>query len=213
MRGPLYHDLSWLPLFALPIYHADRIVECDHYHIPCKSRETADAWMHKWRCSHGRVRLCALMSNQGSRRQSVSAAYLRIRKARPEDHAAILRLVAALELNYPTMELSCFWLAESDGVLIAVAELKDFETCSLLSCVGVRKELQGRGIGRALIDRVVHEALFPVYLYSMIPGFFRKSGFLNANSLPPDLPPRSIYGCSSCDPSLCLCLMRPRDNT
>ncbi len=159
------------------------------------------------------ARLCPLMRKPASRGQSTNPACLSIRRAHAGDHAAIRTLVEKLELDYPAMDLSCFWVAESGGVLVAVAELKDFETCSLLSCVGVREELQGRGVGRALVDRVVREALSPVYLYTLIPGLFRKSGFRDANSLPTELPPRSIYGCSDCNPSLCLCLMRPRDNT
>ncbi|NWG13768.1 MAG: GNAT family N-acetyltransferase [Acidobacteria bacterium] len=98
-------------------------------------------------------------------------------------------------------------------MLVAVAELKNLDTCSLLSCVGVRADLQGRGIGQALVERVVREALSPVYLYTLVPEFFRKAGFRDAESLPPDLPPRSIYGCSACDPALCLCLMKPREDS
>jgi len=145
--------------------------------------------------------------------QSITPSRLHIRKACTADGAAILELTRALELAYPAMDLSCFWVAELDGVTVGVAELKDLESCSLLSCVGVREELQGRGIGRELVDRVVREALHPVYLYTLVPDFFRKAGFRDATSLPRDLPPRAIYGCLGCDPSRCLCLMRPRENT
>jgi N-acetylglutamate synthase-like GNAT family acetyltransferase len=122
-------------------------------------------------------------------------------------------MTRALELDYPAMDLSCFWVAELSGAIVGVAELKDLETCSLLSCVGVREELQGQGMGRQLVDRVVREALHPLYLYTLVPGFFRKAGFRDATSLPPDLPPRAFYGCVGCDPSRCLCLMRPREDT
>ncbi len=146
-------------------------------------------------------------------KQSDSEAGLRVRRARAADHAIILELTRALELNYPAMDLSCFWVAELDGAIVGVAELKDLESCSLLSCVGVREELQGRGIGRQLVDRVVREALHPVYLYTLVPGFFRKAGFRDATFLPRDLPPRDFYGCLGCEPSRCLCLMRPREDT
>ncbi len=62
-----------------------------------------------------------------------------------------------------------------------------------------------------MVDRLVREAARPVYLYTLVPEFFRKAGFREAVSLPPDLPPRSIYGCAACDPAACLCLMRPND--
>ena len=119
----------------------------------------------------------------------------------------------ALELAYPAMDLSCFWVAELDGTLVAAAELKDLDTCSLLSCVGVREDLQGQGIGQALVDRISREARSAVYLYTLVPDFFRKVGYRDARSLPPGLPPRTIYGCRDCNPSLCLCLVRTGDGS
>ena len=153
------------------------------------------------------------MSGTVSSDQSITPAPLRVRRARAADYATILEMTRALELDYPAMDLSCFWVGEQGGVILGVAELKDLETCSLLSCVGIREELQGQGMGRQLVDRVVREALHPVYLYTLVPGFFRKAGFRDATSLPPDLPPRAFYGCVGCDPSRCLCLMRPREDT
>jgi len=153
------------------------------------------------------------MSRPGSQGQTDTPASLCIRKAAARDSAAILALVHSLELAYPAMDLSCFWVWEKDGEIVAAAELKDLSTCSLLSCVGVREELQGRGMGRSLVDRVAREARFPVYLYTLVPEFFRKAGFRDAESQPPDLPPRSIYGCLGCDPSQCRCMMRSRDDS
>jgi len=133
---------------------------------------------------------------------------LLVRKARSADHACILDLLQALELAYPAMDLSRFWVGEWNGEIVAAAELKDLDTCSLLSAVGVREEFQGQGFGRTLVDWVVRETRRPVYLYTLVPGFFRKAGFRDATSLPEDLPPRSTYGCAGCDPSICLCLVR-----
>ena len=133
---------------------------------------------------------------------------LLVRKARTEDQPDILQLIDLLELAYATMNLSRFWVGEWEGAIVAAAELKELGSFSLLSCVGVREDLQGRGFGRALVDRVVRESQAPVYLYTLVPGFFRKAGFRDATSLPADLPPRSMYGCTGCDPSVCLCLVR-----
>jgi N-acetylglutamate synthase-like GNAT family acetyltransferase len=138
---------------------------------------------------------------------------LQIRKACEADHAPILELLGALELGYTAMDLSCFWVAESASEVVATAELQNLRTCSLLSCVGVREDLQGIGIGQALVERVVLETPLPVYLYTLIPGFFRKVGFRDAHILPADLPPRSIYGCVGCDSSICLCMVRTREGS
>ncbi len=153
------------------------------------------------------------MSGSVPQNQPDTEAGIFVRRACAADHAAILAITRALELDYPAMDLSCFWVAELDGEIVGVAELKDLESCSLLSCVGVRERLQGRGIGRKLVDRVVREALYPVYLYTLVPDFFRKAGFRDAGVLPRDLPPRAFYGCLGCDPARCLCLMRSREDT
>lgn len=153
------------------------------------------------------------MSDPVSPEEANSETRLRIRRAGTADHETILEMTRALELDYPAMDPSCFWVAELDAVIVGVAELKDFESCSLLSCVGVREELQGRGIGHELVERVVREALHPVYLYTLVPAFFRKAGFRDASVLPRDLPPRAFYGCLGCDPARCLCLMRPREDS
>ena len=138
---------------------------------------------------------------------------VRIRRAEPRDYAGIEALMAALELPYPAMDLSCFWVAEAGEEMIAGAELKEFQGCSLLSCVGVREDLQGLDIGRTLVEEVVRHAHHDVYLYTLVPGFFRKAGFVAAEHFPPDLPPRSIYGCQNCNPALCFCMVRRRHDS
>ena len=135
---------------------------------------------------------------------------VRIRRAEPRDYADIETLMGALELSYPAMDLSCFWVAETGDEVVAAAELKDFRACSLLSCVGVREDLQGLDIGRTLVGEVVRQARHDVYLYTLVPGFFRKAGFAEAGQVPPDLPPRSLYGCQNCNPRLCYCMVRLR---
>jgi N-acetylglutamate synthase-like GNAT family acetyltransferase len=133
-----------------------------------------------------------------------------IRRAEPRDYSEIETLMGALELSYPAMDLSCFWIAETGDEVVAAAELRDFQACSLLSCVGVREDLQGLGIGRTLVEATVRHAPRDVYLYTLVPGFFRKAGFAVAEQPPPDLPPRSIYGCENCNPRLCFCMARIR---
>jgi N-acetylglutamate synthase-like GNAT family acetyltransferase len=138
---------------------------------------------------------------------------LQLRRAEVRDHPRIRELLDQLELSYPAMDLASFWVGEIAGKLDAIAELKDFRTCSLLSCVGVEESLQGSGIGKALVEEVIRHARYDIYLYTLVPGFFKKAGFVEAVTLPPDLPPRSWYGCVGCDPSRCICLMRPRHDS
>ncbi len=138
---------------------------------------------------------------------------IRVRRAEIQDHPQILRLLSDLELAYAAMDLECFWVAARGETVLGVAELKDRGRLALLSCVGVREDLRGRGIGGLLVDTLVGAAAKDVYLYTLIPGFFRRFGFEEAAAAPAALPPRSMYGCANCDPSSCRRLVRKRDDS
>ncbi len=133
---------------------------------------------------------------------------MKIRAAQPEDYPEILELLRELELDYPTRDLTRFQVGELEGKILAIAELKEFDNFCLLSCVGVREDLQGSGLGLKLVNQVLQDVRKDVYLYTLVPGFFRKAGFDEAASTPGGLPPRFIYGCTSCDPTFCRCLVR-----
>jgi N-acetylglutamate synthase-like GNAT family acetyltransferase len=137
-----------------------------------------------------------------------SSGGMQVRKASPQDFGEIKALLIDLELTYPAMDFDCFYVAEKNGEIIATAELKELEDCCLLSCVGVRENLQHTGIGRDFTLEVLRHAAKDVYLYTLVPGFFKKLGFIEAVILPPGLPGRAIYGCQNCDPTLCRCLVR-----
>ncbi len=136
---------------------------------------------------------------------------LRVRPAASRDHAAVLALLRDLELDYPARDLARFHVAERRGEVVGVAELKLSRGIGLLSCVGVREDLQGRGVGRELVARVLDGVACDVYLYTLVPGFFARLGFVDEPSPPPRLPPRAIYGCEACDPAACRCMVRRSD--
>jgi N-acetylglutamate synthase-like GNAT family acetyltransferase len=133
---------------------------------------------------------------------------LLVRPTRPEDHPFILGLLRELELDYPARDLARFLVGEADGKILAIAELKEFRDFFLLSCVGVREDLQGTGLGKVFMNQVLRDVRKDVYLYTLVPGFFMKTGFVEAMHLPVGLPPRLIYGCTNCDPASCRCLVR-----
>jgi N-acetylglutamate synthase-like GNAT family acetyltransferase len=137
-----------------------------------------------------------------------AATELRVRPAIPPDHDYIATLLTELELDYPSRDLAKFFVGEKTGQILAIAELKEFRSFWLLSCVGVKERCQGSGLGRALLTPLLKSLQKDVYLYTLAPGFFRKLGFVETTSPPADVPSRSIYGCISCDPRFCLCMVR-----
>jgi N-acetylglutamate synthase-like GNAT family acetyltransferase len=137
-----------------------------------------------------------------------SVAGMSLRPAQSGDYPRILQLLSALELDYPQRDLHCFWVYAGDARIVAIAELKEFPGFLLLSCVGVDESLQGSGIGKAFVAEILSRLQAPVFLYTLVPGFFRKVGFEEAREVPAALPPRSYYGCHNCIQQGCTCMVK-----
>jgi len=83
-----------------------------------------------------------------------------LRSAKPGDLAGVERLLtgAGLPLAGIAAALPTFTVAESGGALVGVAGLEVCCDNALLRSVAVAPEWQGRGLGRALVTRVIAEA-------------------------------------------------------
>lgn len=83
-----------------------------------------------------------------------------LRPAREADLAAIQELLIAsgLPLDGVAEALSTFTIAESGTVLIGVAGVEICRENALLRSVAVRPEWRSRGLGRALVTRVIADA-------------------------------------------------------
>ena len=91
---------------------------------------------------------------------SAPATAARIRPAAREDLAAIERLLTAskLPLDGVREALPSFVVAESAGELVGVAGLERCRDNALLRSVAVAESCRSRGVGRALVERVIAEA-------------------------------------------------------
>lgn len=84
----------------------------------------------------------------------------RLRAAAPTDLAAIERLLTAsgLPLDGVREALPGFVVAEADGELVGVAGLEVCCDNALLRSVAVADSWRSRGLGRALVTRVISDA-------------------------------------------------------
>lgn len=84
----------------------------------------------------------------------------RLRPAVREDLAAIERLLTAskLPLDGVSEALPSFIVAESGSELVGVAGLEPCRENALLRSVAVAEDWRSRGLGRALVERVIAEA-------------------------------------------------------
>lgn len=136
---------------------------------------------------------------------------LSVRPAAAGDHAAVLALLAALELDYPRRDLAHFHVGEilggSGREIVAIAEVRPAGGALLLSCVGVREDLQRRGLGGRFVEALLDGVAADVRLFTIVPGFFRRLGF-EPSDPPADLVRTEIYGCRDCFPERCRSLVR-----
>ncbi len=135
-----------------------------------------------------------------------------VRAARPADLPAILEILELADLRYRRETLDGFHLAERDGRVAGIVRLDERPDFVFLTSLGVRPELRGQGIGTALLRQLLRPLRKPVYLYTIIPGFFARLGFARTDA-PAALPPKELFGCDQCLPGRCLCMLKSPDDT
>jgi amino-acid N-acetyltransferase len=83
-----------------------------------------------------------------------------LRPATTSDLPGIERLLTAAQLPTEGVAdaLASFIVAESDSELVGVVGLEIHEEGALLRSTAVEPAWRGRGLGRALVERIIHEA-------------------------------------------------------
>ncbi|MFC1540748.1 GNAT family N-acetyltransferase [Candidatus Margulisiibacteriota bacterium] len=135
----------------------------------------------------------------------------KVRPAVKKDAEDITKILKELDLYYTGLQLKDFWVAEQNGQIVGTAQLEVLPDLCFLSSVGVRPTEQKHGIGKALLTELFNQCKGdkPVYLYTIIPGFFAKFGFKPTTDLPPQLPSKSRYECAACHSDRCVTMVRP----
>jgi N-acetylglutamate synthase-like GNAT family acetyltransferase len=133
----------------------------------------------------------------------------KIRRAQERDAEEILKILKELDLFYPSQSLERFWVAEDKSGIAGIVRLEEFDDYFFLSSLGVKKDKRKKGIAAALLKSILKSANKNIYLYTIVPEFFKKFGFEIADP-PPSLPLKDIYGCEFCVPEKCRCMVLKR---
>lgn len=133
-----------------------------------------------------------------------------IRKAKVSDKKQITNILNELDLVRPKLSINGFWVAEDKGKVASIAHIEETGDALFLSSVGVREDLQKRGIASRLLKTIFTVCDKNIYLYTVIPSFFKQLGFKEVKQ-PEDIPPRGMFGCDACEINKCVCMMRPYD--
>jgi N-acetylglutamate synthase-like GNAT family acetyltransferase len=132
---------------------------------------------------------------------------MKICAAQKKDNDRILKILDEANLRYPFEKLSNFWVAEKDDRILGVVRLEDHPGFFFLTSLGVDPGQRNKGVAATLLKEVLNAADKPVYLYTIIPDFFKKFGF-KIEPNPPQLPPKEIYGCDECFPGKCVVMKK-----
>lgn len=127
-----------------------------------------------------------------------------IRKAEQKDQKSLLELLKSEDLDfwYPGMPIDSFYLAEDKKKIVGIVQLREFENFFFLDALGVIKEFRKKGIGKLLLEAMLKKTYKDLYIYTIIPNFFKKFGFKTV-ATPDFLPPRAIMQCEDCYPEKC----------
>jgi len=131
-----------------------------------------------------------------------------IRSARPDDFPAIRALAEKLYLDSNDMQAEEFLVAEDLKKIVAIGRLIKHPDCTEIATFGVKEDFRKQGVGGKLIEELRNKAAGPVYLATIIPGYFAKLGFKKAETIPPSMVKKSDW-CEGCSRQNCTVMVHP----
>ena len=132
---------------------------------------------------------------------------LTLRRATQEDMPTILNILKETDLLYPNLKPDSFWVAEIEGKIVGVVRVEEQADFALIEALGILPQYQKQGIASQLLAESTKDMLKDLYLYTIIPDYFKKLGFKPVDP-PSFIPARKRYDCKECHPKQCVCLVR-----
>ena len=130
-----------------------------------------------------------------------------VRKSRSEDLEQVRRLAESLDLDYPGLERDRIWVADDAGRVAGMVALMKHCDSDELVALGVDPGHRSKGLGRRLVEALLAEAPGDVYLATIIPRFFKRSGFAVIPLAPPGMVKDPAW-CEGCPKEKCAIMIR-----
>ncbi len=110
---------------------------------------------------------------------SPSIADLQIRPAAAVDAALIQRMVRGARLDPTQLRWSNFLIAEIDGAVVGIGQVRRHRTCKELGSLVVTRDYRQRGVASALMAALEAQAGLPLYLMceASLESFYRRFGY------------------------------------
>lgn len=130
-----------------------------------------------------------------------------IRRATGEDEKGILELLALLDLMSKFQPLDSFWIALDAEKIVGAVRIGEAEDHAFLSHLGVLDEYRNQDVAKRLIGEATKDISKPVYLYTIIPDYFEKLGFVKTQE-PENFTYKRWFRCENCNPKACVCMKK-----
>ncbi|MFA5183604.1 MAG: GNAT family N-acetyltransferase [Syntrophales bacterium] len=130
-----------------------------------------------------------------------------IRNAREADLPQIKEVLKSVDEDIAAQSWDNFRVAEKSGTIAGVVKIDEYQDYYFLSSLALRPTEQNQGIASFLMAQSLAQIKKDVYIYTIIPEFFRRFGFAPTPPLP-FLPKKDRMECSRCHPELCVCMVK-----
>lgn len=130
-----------------------------------------------------------------------------IRNAKKTDLPQIKSILKSVDEDITAQSWDNFRVAEKSGVVVGVVKLDEYKDYYFLSSLALKPSEQNQGIASFLMAQSLAQIKKDVYIYTIIPEFFRRFGFVETPPLP-FLPKKDQMECARCHPELCVCMVK-----
>jgi len=130
-----------------------------------------------------------------------------VRTAKAADFPAIRYLAEKLYLDSADMRAEEFMVAEDERKIVGIGRIIKHPDCRELATFGIEETHRKKGVGKKLVDELAKKADGPVYLATIIPGYFEKLGFRKAEKIPASMVKKSDW-CEGCSRQNCTVMIK-----
>lgn len=115
-----------------------------------------------------------------------------LRQAFPDDQAVIRDMIRAARLDPTGLHWSHFWIAEHDGEVVGIGQVRPYPNCRELGSLVVRADYRGRGVGAQIVQTLLEQEKGTVYLECELhnEAFYNRFGFRRIPRLQAPMPLR-----------------------
>ncbi|MBU1616766.1 MAG: GNAT family N-acetyltransferase, partial [Candidatus Margulisbacteria bacterium] len=100
-----------------------------------------------------------------------------IRPAKADDLPAIKAILKEVDEYSAAQDWAYFQVADKSGEVVGTVKLDEYKDFYFLSYLALKPAEQNQGIASFLLAQALTRARKDIYLYTIIPEFFRRFGF------------------------------------